>query len=193
MPDPLLCTLPPGRHGLPREFVANNQRTRLVTALAPVLADDGYHSLTVSKIVKAAHLSRRTFYEHFDNKDRAVESLISFGFEQVLERIKDAAAGAEDPREAGMLALLGFVDEFPDLTRAVLAEGPAAAPDVYEAGMEQLAALVPLADPMQRTYVVGGIALILRRRKDLGTLTSRDLLTFAFGGGSSLTPSPSRS
>lgn len=192
--DPLLCTLPPGRHGLPADFVARNQRTRLVTALAPILAEDGYRSLTVARIVKAAHVSRRTFYDHFDNKDRAIESVVSFAFEQLIERIKDAAAGAEDPREAALLALLAFADEFSDLTRAVLAEGPAAAPQVYLDGMEALADLVPLPDPAQRSFVVGGIALILRRREALGTITARDLMAFAFaGGGFSLTPSASGS
>ena len=63
--------LPPGRHGLPRSFVASNQRERLLEAVASVTARIGYPDTTVHDIHSAAGVSRKTFYEHFTNKEDA--------------------------------------------------------------------------------------------------------------------------
>jgi AcrR family transcriptional regulator len=61
--------LPAGRHGLPREFVVQNQRERIATALVDTVAERGYNATTVAHITKAASVSRRTFYEHFADKE----------------------------------------------------------------------------------------------------------------------------
>jgi len=61
--------LPAGRHGLPREFIAQNQRERIITALVDTVAERGYNATTVAHITKAASVSRRTFYEHFADKE----------------------------------------------------------------------------------------------------------------------------
>src|SRR5262245_64584126 len=61
--------LPPGRHGLPREFVARNQRERLIAGLAEAVAENGYAGTTIAHITRHAAVSRRTFYEHFASKD----------------------------------------------------------------------------------------------------------------------------
>jgi AcrR family transcriptional regulator len=63
--------LPPGRHGLPREFVLGNQRQRILAAVAEAVSDVGYAAMTVEDIIKAAGVSRRTFYEHFKSKEEA--------------------------------------------------------------------------------------------------------------------------
>src|SRR5260221_13968885 len=66
---PELPRLPPGRHGLPREFVAHNQRERLIAGLAEAIAENGYAGTTIAHITRHAAVSRRTFYEHFASKD----------------------------------------------------------------------------------------------------------------------------
>ncbi|MGB7587257.1 MAG: TetR/AcrR family transcriptional regulator [Solirubrobacterales bacterium] len=63
-----LMRLPPGRHGLPPEFVARNQRERLIAAAAEAVAEHGYAGTTVAHITRLAAVSRRTFYEHFSDK-----------------------------------------------------------------------------------------------------------------------------
>jgi len=73
----LVCSLPPGRHGLPREFVHSNQRHRLLLGAALAIAERGYNATTVANITKAASVSRRTFYEHFDDKWAVGQALAS--------------------------------------------------------------------------------------------------------------------
>jgi AcrR family transcriptional regulator len=63
--------LPPGRHGLSRSFVAENQRERILAAVADVVSAASYAEMTVEGIIVTAGVSRRTFYEHFKNKDDA--------------------------------------------------------------------------------------------------------------------------
>lgn len=62
----LSAALPPGRHGLPRDFVLDNQRTRLLQGTALAIADRGMNRTAVIEIVANAAVSRRTFYEHFE-------------------------------------------------------------------------------------------------------------------------------
>ena len=75
--EELNCSLPPGRHGLPRDFVSRNQRHRLLTAVAWSVAERGYNATTVANITKAASVSRRTFYEHFADKEACFLALVS--------------------------------------------------------------------------------------------------------------------
>jgi AcrR family transcriptional regulator len=74
--------LPRGRHGLPRELVAENQRERLISGIIEAVAEHGYADTTIAAIVKAAGLSRKTFYEHFKNKEDCFAAAYeaSFGY-----------------------------------------------------------------------------------------------------------------
>jgi AcrR family transcriptional regulator len=74
--SPTLSKLPPGRHGLPRDFVLENQRTRLLAGTARAIYDWGYSASTIEQITAAAAVSRRTFYEHFDGKEAATDELV---------------------------------------------------------------------------------------------------------------------
>jgi AcrR family transcriptional regulator len=59
--------LPPGRHGLSPEEVAENQRWRLLGAAAEVLAEQGHVNTTSTRVSKRAGVSPATFYQHFEN------------------------------------------------------------------------------------------------------------------------------
>jgi AcrR family transcriptional regulator len=77
--EELVCSLPPGRHGLPRDFVHRNRRHRLLVGTALMTAEHGYSGTTIAHITRAAAVSRRTFYEHFADKWAAAQALISEG------------------------------------------------------------------------------------------------------------------
>ena len=74
--ESLQGTLPPGRHGLPREFVRANQRHRLLCGLASAVAEHGFRSTTIAHVTSNAAVSRRTFYEHFTSADDAALGLL---------------------------------------------------------------------------------------------------------------------
>src|ERR1044072_914755 len=92
--------LPPGRHGLPRVFVAENQRERLLNGVVGAAAEPGYNAATIAKITKAAKISRRTFYEYFEGK----EDCFLAAFEMIEAHVLDsmlAAPGAGGGGRAG--------------------------------------------------------------------------------------------
>lgn len=75
MKEPL-PTLPPGRHGLSRDFVRDNQRNRIIQSFQKAVATEGYPRLTIETICAEARISRRTFYEYFHGIDRIGKSIL---------------------------------------------------------------------------------------------------------------------
>jgi AcrR family transcriptional regulator len=124
-----LPRLPPGRHGLPREFVIRNQRDRLAAGMIAAAAEQGYHATTISDIAAAAGVSRRTFYSYFETKESCFadtyESVASFLLSSMAE------AGAEERGwsaqvRARLRALLEAFAANPNLVRFCLIVPPAA-------------------------------------------------------------------
>jgi AcrR family transcriptional regulator len=171
--------LPAGRHGLSREFIVQNQRERLLTGLVDCVAERGYNATTVAQITKAASVSRRTFYEHFADK----EACFLAAYEMVTDHILDsmrAAAGSFDewPQQvrAALATVLRFLSEEPELARLCMIE-PAAAGgeiaarhretmqrfvEILRAGRPAHAGERPLPEVTEETLVGGAISLIVR-------------------------------
>lgn len=172
--------LPRGRHGLPREYVAQNQRERLLTALAEGLYERGYERTTVAAIGKRAAVSKSDFYKHFESK----EACFVAAYDDVVERIRERllAGCAQRASWAGgvldaLASLLDFLAAEPARARLVLVEGLRAGKGIYDRFQEALHSFVPyLRDgapappegprPPAATdeAVVGGIASLLSRR-----------------------------
>lgn len=74
--DSLAAQLPPGRHGLPVEFVRENHRSRLLEGLVASVYESGYLATTIARITRHAAVSRRTFYEHFESADASAAALL---------------------------------------------------------------------------------------------------------------------
>ena len=78
-----------GRHQLSRDEVKSNQRARILDALDTVMSARGYADTSVADIIKAAEVSRQTFYELFACKEECF--LESFARRQgsIVEAIVD--------------------------------------------------------------------------------------------------------
>lgn len=171
--------LPAGRHGLPREFIAQNQRERIITALVDTVAERGYNATTVAHITKAAAVSRRTFYEHFADK----EACFLAAYEMVADHIRDsmqvaAAAFEEWPQKvrAALGTMLHFLAGEPDLARVCMIEPIAAGGEIaakHRASMQGFVEILkagrpehsgerPLPEATEATLVGGIVSLIVR-------------------------------
>lgn len=103
--------LPRGRHGLSQEEVAAHQRERMLAAVATIIAEQGYGSLTVEHVIDLAGVSRSTFYVHFENKQQAALAAHEWVFERFLTALVDACrTHAEWPRKVS--AALGATVDF---------------------------------------------------------------------------------
>jgi AcrR family transcriptional regulator len=90
-----LSQLPPGRHGLPRSFVARNQRLRIVAAMLRVLPGHGYTELTIGHLTQEAGVSRSAFYGQFESKEECFLATYDIAAEWLCERVERAAAAEE--------------------------------------------------------------------------------------------------
>ena len=132
---PTTNRLPSGRHGLSREAVVASQRARLIDAMAHVVAEKGYAATTVADVVERAGVSRRTFYEQFDDKEACFLAAYDAGLAAVLGRVGvavevNATAGWRDRARVGVEAFLALLASQPAFAQAlqveVLTAGPAA-------------------------------------------------------------------
>src|SRR3954468_10017825 len=110
--------LPPGRHGLPRQFVLHNQRARLVEAATEVFGTRSYAEARVADVLDRAAISRKTFYEQFRDK----EDCFLAAYEAAALRAEEVVRGAlrsehEWTRQlrTGVDALLRFLADEPEL------------------------------------------------------------------------------
>jgi AcrR family transcriptional regulator len=179
---PELSRLPPGRHGLPRDFVVHNQRERLIAGLAEAVAEKGYGGTTIADITRHAAVSRRTFYEHFEGKDECFVAAFDTVTGQLRERIDEAYKSEDDwpdATRAALEAMLSFLAAEPNLARLAMVEAMVAGPVVverYDAAVETFlpylkagrkgrskAVLKRLSDSTEEALVGGMVSLISRR------------------------------
>jgi AcrR family transcriptional regulator len=122
-----LARLPVGRHGLPRSFVVNNQRLRIVAAMLRVLPQRGYHGTTIGHLTAEAGVSRAAFYGQFESKEQCFLATYDLASQWLCERIERAVAGeGEWPGRvrAGASEVLRLLAENPPLAHlAVEAAG----------------------------------------------------------------------
>lgn len=177
--------LPHGRHGLPPEIVADNQRRRLMAALALAVHELGYQGATVNAISARAHVSKSAFYTHFESKDDCFETTYALTARYVVEQVMiacEAGVQSEWPLRvrAALTALVEMFAVDPPLASLVLVGGLCAGRDVcdhYEAALDELAQAFGSGAPrpapgvapaaLERA-VVGGIASILVRQLSAG-------------------------
>jgi AcrR family transcriptional regulator len=111
-----------------------SHRDRLLEAMADAVRDVGLPGATVAEVVRRARTSRRTFYEHFVDRETCFLALFDAYSERLLETIAQAAAEARDARweervDRAMAAYLAAVAHDPELTAVLLRETPALGPD----------------------------------------------------------------
>ena len=173
--------LPPGRHGLPREFVAENQRERLLNGVVEAVAEHGFAATTIGRITDAAKISRRTFYECFASK----EDCFLAAYAMIDEHVRGsmlAASGPADPwpeqvRDR-LAVLLEVLSRDLAVARFYLTEPLAAGGEIaarYRDAMQLLAETIrpkaPLAEmdvEVRDQALMGGIATLIARRLKSG-------------------------
>jgi AcrR family transcriptional regulator len=179
---PELARLPPGRHGLPREFVTRNQRERLIAGLAEAVAENGYAGTTIAHITRHAAVSRRTFYEHFASKDECFVAAYDMVMSELDRRVGEAFEQEDEWSQAvraGLAAMLEFLTAEPHLARLSMVEALVAGPVVverYDAAIQNLVpyfqagregrsddVLAGLSATTEEALVGGIVSLISRR------------------------------
>ena len=156
---------------------AETHRLRIIEGMGAALAEKGYASATIADIARHARVSKRTFYEHFVDKEACFIACYANVSEFLIQTIRTAASRPvpwEKRARAATHAYLFALETRPDLTRALMmdiyAAGPAAL-QVRRAAHKRFADLLRwLVDqgrrdqpgirklsPAMATAVIGGI------------------------------------
>jgi AcrR family transcriptional regulator len=125
------------------------QRSRLLSAAAAVVNEEGYAHATVAHITERARVSRRTFYDLFDNREACLGALI----EDVLAKIEGEIARADldglswrERLRGGLLAILSFFDREPALAQVCVVQSLRGGSAVLRRREEILGRLVAMLD-----------------------------------------------
>jgi AcrR family transcriptional regulator len=107
-----------------------SHRDRLIAAMADSVRAGGFQGTTVADVVRRARTSRRTFYQHFEDRERCYLALFDVVTERVLDIIGEAGTG-EGPWtervDRTLAAYFGVLAAEPALTRSYMHELPAVA------------------------------------------------------------------
>jgi AcrR family transcriptional regulator len=121
--------LPPGRHGIPREKIVESQRTRMLQAVLEAVAAEGYQDTRVTDVIARAGVSRKTFYEHFDEKEECFLAAYDRELTQLTEEVAAAFFGDEgvtrpwaDQVRDGVRAFLRYLAERPAAARVCIVD-----------------------------------------------------------------------
>jgi AcrR family transcriptional regulator len=166
--------------GASREQVASHQRARIFAAMIELVAERGYGAVTVAELARLARVSKRTFYEHFADKDQCFLATYNLLVHRSAKRVGEAQRGCRDWQERLRVAFTAWVDGIacePKAARLVLVEafagGPAAlermrrSDGVFAAMFEQSFARAPdgiVVPPLVVRGIVAGMARVARSR-----------------------------
>jgi AcrR family transcriptional regulator/DNA-binding MarR family transcriptional regulator len=168
-----------------RGGMADIQRARMVTAMVEVVRERGVARVTVAHVVARSGVSRRTFYELFEDRDEclmaAFELALARAARGVIPAYETPGSWLERVR-AGLGALLGFLDDEPQLGALCVLDILGAGRAALERRSEVVEALVDAIDggrgsaraglrPTRLTAegVVGAVLAVLHARLVAGS------------------------
>ena len=144
---------------MPRDQVAEIQRARLLAAAVEVIEEYGYADVTVAQITSRARVSRRTFYELFDNCEGCLAALIEeilalLGQEFRAARLENLAW--RERVRGGLWVILCFLDREPALARVCVVQAARGGPRVLERREQILTRMAGVLDEGRRESTRAG-------------------------------------
>jgi AcrR family transcriptional regulator len=138
-------------------LVSRAQRSRMLRAAVAVVHERGYGDMTVARITGRAGVSRRTFYDMFEDREdcflAAFDDAAAHARELMLEACR-AERGWRDQTRAALLALLELLDVETGMQSLLIADALKAGPRVQRHRAEiltELAAALHSAATRSRT------------------------------------------
>lgn len=166
---------------LARERIRTTQRLRLASAMIGAIAEKGYRATRVADVIARAGVSRKTFYEHFANKQECLLVAYDLVADEGMRRVEQAYLEADSwpgRVEAAIRALFEASIENPGALRLSLVEigsvGPAGIERRersfvrYEHFIREGLKLAPgegTISEMALKAVIGGLNRVLYRRR----------------------------
>lgn len=135
--------------GRGREQVYEIQRARMLGALVEVANEHGAANVTVAHVVGRSGVSRRTFYEIFEDREDCFLAALDDAIGEIAGIVVPACeqlANWQDRIRAGLTTLLEFLDHEPGAGRLVIVEALGAGPRALERRQRALAYVIAAID-----------------------------------------------
>jgi AcrR family transcriptional regulator len=156
------------------------QRRRLLFAIIELVAENGLESTSVGHVCERAGMSRRTFYEIFEDREACFLAALDVAVERIGDGVVEAYEGGgrwhKRIREA-LAILLAHIDLEPGLARLCLIETLKASPEIIEYRRGAIDKLIAAVDegrgeasagadlqPLTAESIVGGVIAVLQAR-----------------------------
>jgi AcrR family transcriptional regulator/DNA-binding MarR family transcriptional regulator len=166
--------------GAGQQRVSAIQRSRMLLALVEVARERGVAQASVAHIVARAGVSRRTFYELFEDRENCFLAALDHALVCACEVVLPAFDGESEWRErvrAGLTALLRFLDEEPGLGGLLVVDSLSAGPRAIQRREGVLDVLIAAVDagrmeskialespPLAAEGVVGAVFSVVHAR-----------------------------
>jgi len=160
--------------------VAEMQRRRLLLAIGELVAMNGLEAGNVGRVCEQAGVSRRTFYELFEDREACLLAAFDAAVQGIAHSVRSAYEAPVkwcDRVRAALMALLEQLDAHPDLACLCVIETPRAGPRVLEHRKHVLDALADAIDagraearagseppPLTAQGIVGGALSVIHAR-----------------------------
>jgi AcrR family transcriptional regulator len=199
-----------GNNGLTeagRARVAEIQRARIVAAMVETAAEHGLADATVARVVKRAGVSRRTYYELFEDREDCLLAAFDLGIAQASQCVLDTydpdAKWAQRVRGA-VVALLSFLDAEPGMGQLLVVGSLGAGQRAQERRRRCVTQMIAFVDegrgeskagsklpPLTAEGIVGGALSIVHARLVAAqpTITAHSATRSSRATGQSTTPS----
>jgi AcrR family transcriptional regulator len=168
------------RDGFGRGQVTDIQRARMIVAMIDVVSERGRASATVAHVVARSGVSRRTFYEVFDDFEdcflAALDQSLAEASRYVLD-VYDPAEKWQTRIRSALAGMLEFLDDEPAMGRLCVVETLGAGPRVHERRLAVLDVVIAAVDegreqsrsakalpPLTSEGVLGGVLSVLHAR-----------------------------
>ncbi|MCW5670010.1 MAG: TetR/AcrR family transcriptional regulator [Hydrogenophaga sp.] len=171
--------------------VPNEHRGRLLQAMATVAATQGLAATSIAAVVAEAGVSKRTFYEHFKDKDACFLDLYRAASASALRTLREAVQPErpwQDQVEHALGAYLAHLASGPQLIRMLFVEihhlGPAGAlvrrevmQHLADFMLETINAEREVLSATMAVAAVGGIQELVLQAIERGEAAQLDRLT----------------
>ncbi len=168
-----------------RGHVGEIQRARMIAAMIDVVSERTRANATVAHVVARSGVSRRTFYEVFED----FEDCFLAALDQSVAQASEYVLGAYDPSarwrvriRAALVGLLEFLEDEPGMGRLCIVETLGAGRRVHERRMRVIDTVTATVDegrkeakaarslpPLTAEGVVGGVLSVLHARLVAGS------------------------
>jgi len=136
-------------------MTAEERRRQLLDVTRGIVAEEGFHAVSIEAVARRAGITRPIVYGHFNDLAGLLEALVDRESERALTQLADVLPrdlGGRDPREPLLAALRGYLEavQAEPITWRLVLMPPEGAPAVLRDRIAQgrAAVVAQLADAM---------------------------------------------